>query len=103
MRYTIGWLRMRPGKRDEFMRVSKPVFDITRKEDGCLFYEVHPTTEDPNLVILIEGWQTIAQHEAHTKAPHHVGFGPTFVKLCAEARFDEIDATNIVTQTPKFT
>jgi quinol monooxygenase YgiN len=102
MRYVIGWLKVKPGRRDEFMRLAKPVFAITRKEEGCLFYEAHPTTEDPDLIVLIEGWQTVAHHLAHQKAPHHAAFGPIVVENCVEGRFDEIDAKDVVTQTPKF-
>jgi quinol monooxygenase YgiN len=102
MRYVIGWLKVKPGKRDEFMRLAKPVFAITQKEDGCLFYEAHPTTEDPDLVILVEGWQSRAQHEAHQKAAHHVAFGPEVVRLCVGGRFEEIEAKDVVTQLPNF-
>lgn len=102
MRYVIGWLRTKPGKRDEFMRLAKPVFAITQKEDGCLFYEAHPSTEDPDLVMMVEGWQTVAQHLTHQKAPHQVDFGPTLVELCVGGRFDEIDAKDVVSVTPTF-
>ena len=102
MEYVIGWLKLKPGKRDEFMRVAKPVVATTQKEAGCLFYEIHPTTLDPDLVIVIEGWQTIEQHQAHQKMPHHVGFGPDVVRLSIEGRFEEIEAKNVVSQTPKF-
>lgn len=102
MEYVIGWLKLKPGKRDEFMRLAGPVVATTQKEDGCLFYEIHPTTLDPDTVIVIEGWQTIEQHQAHQKAPHHVAFGPEVVRLAIEGRFEEIDAKDVVSQRPKF-
>lgn len=101
--FVIGWMRTKPGKREEFMRRAKPVFAITQKEDGCLFYEAHPTSEDPDLIILVEGWQSKEQHLAHQQAPHHVGLGPTVVELCVEGRFEEIEAAKVVTQLPRFT
>ena len=102
MRYVIGWLHAKPGKRDEFLALAKPVFAITRKEDGCLFYEAHPSADDPNLIMLVEGWQTAEQHLAHQKAPHHATFLPKLVEFCVGGRFDEIDAQNVVSLTPTF-
>lgn len=102
MEYVIGWLRLKPGKRDEFMRVAKPVVATTQKEDGCLFYEFHPTQLDPDLVVVIEGWQSIEQHQAHQKTPHHTAFGPEVVRLAIEGRFEEIEAKDVVSQRPKF-
>ena len=102
MEFVIGWLTMKPGKRDEFMAVAKPVVAITQKEDGCLFYELHPSTLDRNLVIIIEGWHSPRQHQAHQKAPHHVAFGSEVGRLAVEGRFEEIEAAKVVTQRPKF-
>ncbi len=103
MEYVIGWLKLKPGKRDELMRIAKPVVAATQKEDGCLFYEFHATSADPDLIIVIEGWQTIEQHQEHQKSPHHLAFGPDVVRLSIEGRFEEIEAKNVVSQRPKFT
>src|SRR5690349_9241925 len=100
MKYVIGWLHTKPGKRDEFMRLSKPVFAITRKEDGCLFYEAHPAADNPDLIVFVEGWQSAAHHQAHERAPHHTGFGPEVVRLCTGGVFEEIEAKSVVTQRP---
>jgi quinol monooxygenase YgiN len=102
MRYIIGWLRAKPGKREEFLRRTKPAFAITKKEDGCLFYEAHPAADDPDLIVFIEGWQTAEQHRAHEKAAHHVALGPTVVELCTGGTFHEIDAAKVATATPTF-
>jgi quinol monooxygenase YgiN len=102
MIFVIGWVRSKPGKREELLKVAAPVLAITRKEDGCLFYELHPTAADPDLTILVEGWQSRAQHRAHQQAPHHVAFGSDFQRLAAEGRFEEIEAAGVNTVNVKF-
>ncbi|MEX0853150.1 MAG: putative quinol monooxygenase [Bauldia sp.] len=102
MKYVIGWLKVKPGKRDELMKIARPVVAKTQKEDGCLFYELHPTTDDPDLILIVEGWESDAHHQAHQKAAHHVAFGPDVVRLSIEGRFEEIVARDVVSVRPKF-
>ena len=102
MEFVIGWLTCKPGKRDEFMTVAKPGIAITQKEDGCVFYEFHPSTLDPNLVVIIEGWQSPSHHQAHQKAAHQVAFGSEAGRLAVEGRFEVIEAAKVVTERPKF-
>ncbi len=42
----------------------------TRKEDGCLQYDLHHSLEQPTFFLLHEVWATRAHHTAHTKTPH---------------------------------
>ncbi len=42
----------------------------TRKEEGCLQYDLHHSVEQPSLFLLHEVWATRAHHTAHTKTPH---------------------------------
>ena len=102
MIYVIGWLTVKPGKREELMVLTTPVLALTRKEKGCLFYELHPSTLDSNLIVVIEGWETKNDHEAHQRAPHHLAFGSDVARLSIEGKFEEIEAQNVVTQRPRF-
>jgi quinol monooxygenase YgiN len=102
MRYVIGLAADEAGEARRVHASREAGFRHHAEEDGCLFYEGHPSTEDPDLVMLVEGWQTAEQHLAHQKASHHVAFGPIVVSLCVGGRFDEIDASNVVSVTPTF-
>jgi len=42
----------------------------TRKEEGCLQYDLHHSVDKPSLFLLHEVWATRAHHAAHTKTPH---------------------------------
>lgn len=42
----------------------------TRKEEGCLQYDLHHSIDQPSLFLLHEVWATRAHHTAHTKTPH---------------------------------
>jgi quinol monooxygenase YgiN len=42
----------------------------TRKEEGCLQYDLHHSLDQPSLFLLHEVWATRDHHTAHTKSPH---------------------------------
>ena len=42
----------------------------TRKEEGCMQYDLHHSVDQLNLFLLHEVWATRAHHTAHTKTLH---------------------------------
>ena len=42
----------------------------TRREDGCLTYDLHGSTEAPGTFLLHEVWASREHHRLHTKTPH---------------------------------
>jgi quinol monooxygenase YgiN len=42
----------------------------TRREEGCLTYDLHHGTDAPGIFMLHEVWASREQHRLHTKTPH---------------------------------
>jgi quinol monooxygenase YgiN len=42
----------------------------TRREDGCLTYDLHRGTEIPGAFLLHEVWASREHHRLHTSTPH---------------------------------
>jgi quinol monooxygenase YgiN len=42
----------------------------TRKEEGCLRYDLHRSVEGPGAFLLHEIWESREHHTAHTKTDH---------------------------------
>ena len=42
----------------------------TRKEDGCLRFDLHGSVEQPGAFLLHEVWEAREHHTAHTRTPH---------------------------------
>ena len=102
MQFVIGWLKLKPGMREEFMPLAKTHQAMSQKEDGCLFYELHPSASDENTMVLVEGWKTPEQHQAHQKAPHHLALVEAVGQYAVSGIFEEIEAARVVTQRPQF-
>lgn len=50
---------------DQLQTEMKRLVDETRKEAGCLQYDLHRGTENPDIFVFVEEWETKALWEAH--------------------------------------
>jgi len=63
---------LRPREGQEFLLEAelRALLAPTRKEDGCLRYDLHRSAEGPPAYLLHEIWETREHHTAHTKTDH---------------------------------
>ena len=81
---VIASIRVREGKRAELLEIFKANVPAVRAENGCIDYYPtvdvdanfdHPPQEkDPDLVTVIEKWESLAALGAHTKASHMLAY-----------------------------
>ena len=50
--------------------VLEKLIPITRKEEGCLPYDLHHENEDPNHFMFYENWTSRELWQKHMNAPH---------------------------------
>jgi quinol monooxygenase YgiN len=48
----------------------RPAIRETRKEKGCVSYDLNRDPDDAAAYLLYERWKTVADLEAHLKSPH---------------------------------
>ncbi|HWY07504.1 MAG TPA: putative quinol monooxygenase [Candidatus Acidoferrales bacterium] len=44
----------------------------TRKEEGCLQFDLHGCADQPGAFLLHEVWEAREHHTAHTRTPHYL-------------------------------
>ena len=61
-----------PQKREAFIAKMKAdgILDAIRAEDGCIMYDYYLSESDPNVILLIEKWETKEHQRVHIKQPH---------------------------------
>jgi quinol monooxygenase YgiN len=64
-------LHIKDGTAAQFVAAFAPAIKATRKETGCLRYELNRDAENPNIYLLYERWKSLADLEAHMKAEHY--------------------------------
>lgn len=63
-------LRPRDGQEMMLEAELRALIAPTRKEEGCLRYDLHRSIEGPGAFLLHEIWETRERHTAHTKTDH---------------------------------
>jgi quinol monooxygenase YgiN len=66
----IVLLRAKPGQEVLLQAELRALVGPTRREPGCLTYDLHRAIEVPGAFMLHEVWETRDHHRAHTKTPH---------------------------------
>lgn len=63
-------LRAREGQEVLLEAELRALIAPTRKEEGCIRYDIHRSLEGPAAFLLHEVWETRECHTQHTKTPH---------------------------------
>lgn len=82
MIHVIASVRVKPGKRDEFIALFKSNLTKVREEKGCIRYlpaidvatGLPPQVLDENVVTIIETWETVDALQDHLGTPHMTAF-----------------------------
>jgi len=67
---VIARLRAKPGKEAELRTLAAGLIAPTRKEAGCILYELLVNEEDPAELTFVEEWRDGETLNAHLATPH---------------------------------
>ena len=70
---VVARIRARPNKVDELLSVLSSLVEPTRKEPGCIHYELLQNNEDSTDFTLIEEWQSDTDLQSHFATKHFKG------------------------------
>jgi len=65
-------------KRGEEQRVRTALLELvdeTRKENGCINYDLHESEDNPAHFVMYENWRSTADLEEHARSAHLRDFG----------------------------
>lgn len=88
MIFVIATFKTPLKDRDELLAASRPCIEATRKEDGCLSYDLHQSVSDPDQVVFVERWRDREALELHFQSAHLAAWkraaGPLIVDRSVE-------------------
>lgn len=70
MIYVVATLIVKPGSTEALRGPAAACIAETRKEEGCISYELFQSLGDPDRLVFVERWQTREALTAHSKTPH---------------------------------
>lgn len=68
--HVVAIIEGKPGSAEAIKAVVKPCIEATRKEEGCLKYDLHQDETRPDHFIFVEHWASKHILDKHGKAPH---------------------------------
>jgi len=66
----IATVHIHEGYKDELQKAFQDVIAATRKEAGCLSYNVYEDINNPSTMTFVEYWASQADIDRHNQTPH---------------------------------
>jgi quinol monooxygenase YgiN len=79
---VVATFQARPGKETDLRAALIRLLAPTRKEAGCVSYDVHQSADDPAKFLFYENWRSKEDLDAHMKSPHLQKLVPRVDELC---------------------
>jgi quinol monooxygenase YgiN len=70
MIYLVATLTIKPGSLEALRGPAAACVAETRKEKGCIAYELFQSLDDPDRLVFVEKWETREDLTAHSKSAH---------------------------------
>ncbi|MFN4260614.1 MAG: putative quinol monooxygenase [Gemmataceae bacterium] len=64
------YLQVKKGTQKQFETAFAKAIEGTRKEKGCIAYDLNRDVKDPTRYIVYERWKTLKDLEEHLRTPH---------------------------------
>ena len=87
---VVARSQAKPGKEDEVQREFLHLVAETRKEEGCINYDLHQADDDKSVFMFYENWVSRGHLDRHAQSVHIAAFraksrelltGPTQITL----------------------
>ncbi len=66
----VAHIKAKPEKAGLVLSELQKLVPITRKEEGCIQYDLHQDNENPAHFLFYENWESRGLWQAHMNAPH---------------------------------
>ncbi|KZL89184.1 putative quinol monooxygenase [Clostridium magnum] len=77
----VAKYKLKPGVKEEYLRLSKELIDETRKEEGCIHYSIYEEINDSSILAMLEEWKDEDAIVSHNNSDHMKRIIPELKKL----------------------
>jgi quinol monooxygenase YgiN len=81
---VVAEMLAKAGKEEALKAQLLAMVAETRKEEGCVQYDLHISTQEPGRFVFYENWTSEETLDRHSKSPHLTAFGKSAPELLAE-------------------
>jgi quinol monooxygenase YgiN len=90
---VVAVMKAKPGKEDALRAAALALVEPTRKEEGCVQYDLHVHLVDPAWLVFYENWTSVEDLDRHGTSPHLTAFraiAPDLVETSRVERYRRI-------------
>lgn len=102
MKLIVGFLTAKPGKREAFLEAARHHAEESRKEPGCLYFELVPMPDDPDRMLLAEAFVSEGAHRLHEGTDRMRALWAVMPDLLAHTSFDSVVSDDIAHEEETF-
>ena len=81
---VVAEMRAKPGRELDLRNALLSLIEPTRREEGCIQYDLHVHTDDPARFVFYENWASRERLTVHLASPHLQAFLAASADLLAE-------------------
>jgi quinol monooxygenase YgiN len=81
---VVAELIAKPGREDDLKIELLRMVEATRREEGCVQYDLHVGTDQPGSFVFYENWTSREALDRHAASPHLQAFGAKAPELLAQ-------------------
>lgn len=78
---TVSKIFVKKDKVDELIELFKEMIEPTKKEEGCIQYEMYQDEEDATILIVLEQWESRENFDMHLQSEHFERIVPKMSEL----------------------
>jgi quinol monooxygenase YgiN len=71
---VVAEMKAKDGQEEELRKRTAALVEPTRKEKGCVRYDLHISDADPGRFLFYEIWTSVQALQDHLKSPHMTAF-----------------------------
>ena len=95
MLHLIATLKIEPGSLPAIRQAVMPCIEATRREKGCITYDLHQSLTDPDTLVFVERWETKAALENHFTEPHFLAWREAGGKYFLDRKIEIIENADV--------
>lgn len=81
---VVAEMQAKPGRELDLRKALLSLIEPTRKEEGCVQYDLHVHTDDPGRFVFYENWTSRERLSIHLATPHLQAFIAASADLLSE-------------------
>ncbi len=79
---------LKEGKKEDVLKLVEVLIEETRKEEGCISYNLYEGSEDENILTFIEEWNSEEAFQLHLNSNHFKEIVPKLSEFMESSKLD---------------